>query len=88
MTIDFLFVEAAIENYSTKIGVKKFRYTLHWSCPGVVVKTFENTSEGITKIMICFKGVFQGFYQQNANLKWTVSNVWYSTDILRSARDT
>ena len=58
---NFLFTEAAIEKYSTKIGVEKFRYQLQWSCPGVVVKTFENTSEGITKIMIFFKGIFQGF---------------------------
>ena len=52
MRIDFLFVEAAIENYSTKIGVEKFRYALHWSCPGAVVKTFENTTEGITKVIL------------------------------------
>ena len=61
MRIDFLFVGAAIENYSTKIGVEQFRYALHWSCLGVVVNTFENSGKGITKIMICFKGIFQGF---------------------------
>ena len=61
MRIDFLFVEAANENYSTKIGVENFFYALHWSCPGVVVNTFENTVEGFTKIMICLKGIFQGF---------------------------
>ena len=61
MRIDFLFVEAAIEKYSTKIGVEKFHYALHSSCPGVAVKTFENTSDGITKIMIFFKCIFQGF---------------------------
>ena len=52
MRIDFLFVEAAIKNYSTKFGVAKFRYALYWSCPRVEVKTFENTSEGITKIIL------------------------------------
>ena len=36
MKIDLLFVEAAIEKYSMKIG-------------GIVVKTFENTSKSITK---------------------------------------
>ena len=57
MKIYFLFVKAAIEKYSIKIGVKIFRYDeLHWSCPGVVVKTFEEyTSEGNTKIIIFFK---------------------------------
>ena len=52
MKIDFLFVVVVIKNYSTKIGVAKFRYALYWSCPGVEVKTFENTSEGITKIIL------------------------------------
>ena len=61
MRIDFLLLEAAIEKYSTEIGVEKFCYALHWSWPGVVVKTFENTSEEITKIMIFFKGIFQRF---------------------------
>ena len=50
MKIDFLFAEAAIEKESTKIGVEIFRYALHWSCPGTVVKTFENTSERINKV--------------------------------------
>ena len=49
MRTDFLFVEAAIEKYSTKIDVEKFCYALHWSCPGIAVKTFENTSKGLLK---------------------------------------
>ena len=61
MRIDFLFIEAATKKYSTKISVEKFRYALHWSCPGIVVKTFENSSEGITNKMIFYKGIFQGF---------------------------
>ena len=54
MRTDFLFVEAATEKYSTKISVEKFRYALHWSCPGIVVKK-NCGSAGITK-----KGIFQG----------------------------
>ena len=50
-----------MEKYSTKIGVEKFRYALQWSCPGIVVKTFEKTGEAITKKMIFFKSTFQGF---------------------------
>ena len=59
--IDFLSVEAAIEKYSTKSSVKKFRFALHWSCPRIVVKALENNTEGITKKMIFLKGIFQGF---------------------------
>ena len=55
MRTDFLFVEAATEKYSTKISVEKFRYALHWSCPGIVVKK-NCGSAGITK-----KGIFYGF---------------------------
>ena len=55
MRTDFLFVEAATEKYSTKISVEKFRYALHWSCPGIVVKK-NCGSAGITK-----KGISQGF---------------------------
>ena len=49
MEIIFLFVEAAIKKCSTKIGVEKFLYAQSWSYPGILGKTFENTSEGITK---------------------------------------
>ena len=59
--IDFLFAESAIKKYSTKISPENFYYALHWSCPGIVVKTFQNTSEGITKKMIFLKSIFQGF---------------------------
>ena len=45
----FLFAEADIDKCSMKIGVEKFCYALHCSCSGIVVKIFENTSEGITK---------------------------------------
>ena len=44
MRINFLYAEAATEKYSTTINVKKFCYALHWSCPGIVVETFENSS--------------------------------------------
>ena len=37
MRIDFLFAEAALEIYFTKIGVEKFCYAPHRSYPGVVV---------------------------------------------------
>ena len=57
MKIDFLFVEAAIEKYSMEIGVEKFCYALYWCCPGIVVKTFENTSKSITKKTIFLKGI-------------------------------
>ena len=45
----FLFAEADIDKCSMKIGVEKFCYALHCSCSGIVVKIFENTSEGISK---------------------------------------
>ena len=61
MRINFLFVEAAIEKYSTKSGVEKFCYALPWSCPGIAVKTFENTSKGITKKTIFFKDILKLF---------------------------
>ena len=56
-----IFVEGAIEKYFTKIGVEKFCYALHWSCPGIVVETFKNIREEITKEIILFKSIFQGF---------------------------
>ena len=59
--IDLLFAESAIKKYSTEISPENFYYALHWSCPGIVVKTFQNTSEGIIKKMIFLKSIFQGF---------------------------
>ena len=62
MRIDPLFVEAAIGKYFTKIDVENLRYALHGSYLGIVVKTFENTSEVITtKKIIFFKEFFRGF---------------------------
>ena len=37
MRIDFLFVGAVIEKHSTEIGVVKFCYALHSSCPGITL---------------------------------------------------
>ena len=69
MRIDFLFVEAAIEKYSTKIDVEKFCYAQHWSCPGIAVKTFENTSKGITKKTIFLKRILKRILTTKCELK-------------------
>ena len=49
MGIDFLFAGTTTEKCSMKIGVAKLRYALHCSCSGILVKSFENIDEGITK---------------------------------------
>ena len=37
MRIDFLLVGAVIEKHSTEVGVVKFCYALHSSCPGITL---------------------------------------------------
>ena len=78
MRIDFLLVETYIEKYSTKIGVEKFRNAPHWSCLEIVVKTFENTKKGITKIMIFLKDILTTKCKLKLNSKESLVCYGYS----------